>query len=100
MEYWQGYMNWPLDRDWVCETCGRDAGLEWGIVHAQCRCNDCNTENTMRADDEPRTILITPRCRLKDEYREPIKQVFAKYQVPIDEMTDGMIDEFMQTEKA
>ena len=97
MEYWEGQMNWPLDKDWVCLTCGQNGGLEWGIVHAQCRCYICHTEYSMRADDEKRTILTTPKCRLKNEYREPIKKAYAKYQVTINEMTDNMINEFKES---
>lgn len=95
MEYWRGIMDWEVIIGWVCETCGHDAGLEWGMVHAQCRCNECHTQYTMRADDEGRTILATPKCTLKDEYKEPLKNAYAKYQVPLSEMTDEMIDEFM-----
>ena len=94
MEYWQGGMDWAIDSGWTCDTCGENIGLEWGMVHAQCRCNRCHTQYTMRADDAERTILTTPKCMLKDEYREPIKQVWQKYQVTMSEMTDEMIDEF------
>ena len=65
---------------------------------AQCRCDNCHTQYTMRADDEQETILSTPRCMLKDEYREPIKKAWEKYQISISEMTDDMIDEFMIVE--
>ena len=95
MEYWRDVMNWPVDSDWKCETCRKNEGLKWGMVHAQCRCNNCHTQYYMREDDEPRTILTTPGCMLKEEYKEPIRKAYEKYQIPIDEMTDDMIDEFM-----
>ena len=95
MEYWEGSMDWPLDEDWVCETCSQNVGLEWGMVHAQCRCNNCHTQYFMRAEDEGRTILTTPKCMLKEKYKEPLKQACMKYHIPIDKLTDKMIDEFM-----
>ena len=95
MEYWRGYMDWPLDKDWKCPTCNENAGLEWGLVHAQCRCNNCHTEFTMRQDDEQRTIVKTPICTLKDEYKEPIRQVWQKYHIPLEEVTEEQLNEFM-----
>ena len=96
MEYWRGQMNWPIDKGWKCQTCEQNEGLEWGLVHAQCRCNVCHTEYYMRADDEERTLLTTPKCMLKDDYKAPVKQVWDKYHVTMSEMTDEMIDEFKQ----
>jgi hypothetical protein len=93
MEYWRGYMDWKLDNGWVCPTCGKNEGLEWGLVHAQCRCNVCHTEFTMRNKDE--AVVTTPICMLKDEYKEPVKKIYDKYQVPIEEMTDEMFNEFI-----
>lgn len=98
MEYWEGVMNWPLDENWKCPTCGQ-RGLQWGLVHAQCRCVVCHTQFTMREDDEKRTITTTPICELKDEYKEPLKLAYQKYQIPIDDMTDSMIDEFIGIKK-
>jgi hypothetical protein len=89
-------MDWELDNNWLCPTCGKNEGLEWGLIHAQCRCNVCHTEFTMRTNDEQNTIVIIPICMLKEEYKEPIKQIYAKYHVTIDEMTDEMFDEFME----
>ena len=95
MNYWQGFMNWPIERDWKCETCGQNVGLEWGLVHAQCRCNECHSVYYMRNDDEERTLRTVPFSMLKDEYKEPMKKGYEKYGVPIDELTDDQIDEFM-----
>jgi len=96
MNYWRGQMDWPLDENWNCPTCGQNAGLEWGMIHAQCRCNVCHTQFTMRKNDEQRTIVNTPICLLKDDYKEPLRLAYAKYKVPIDETSDDMIDEFME----
>ncbi len=94
MEYWSGRMDWPLDKDWICETCGDNYGLEWGMVHAQCRCNHCHTEYSMRDTNEERTILTAPRCMLKDEYKEPIKLAYAQLAKPINEITMEELQEF------
>lgn len=91
MEYWRGQMDWPIDKNWVCETCGLNVGLEWGFVHAQCRCNECHTQYYMRDGDKERTILTTPRCMIKDEYKEPVKKAYTKYHIPVDEITDDML---------
>jgi len=85
-------MDWPLDKKWVCETCDKNEGLEWGFVNGQCRCNACHTPYMMRDGKDIRT---TPRSMLRDESKNPIKQAYTKYQVPFDEMTEEMIDEFM-----
>ena len=91
MDYWKGQMNWLIDKDWVCETCGHNAGLEWGVVKGVCRCNDCHARYTMR---DGKTILTTPRSLLRKEYKQPMKQAYAKYHVPWDEMNNAMISEF------
>ncbi len=88
-------MDWPIDKGWVCETCGRDVGLEWGLVHAACRCNDCHTQYYMRADNEERTPLTKPKCMLKSEYKVPARKAYEKYQTPTDTLTDEQWDEFM-----
>ncbi len=88
MAYWEGYMNWPLDTDWVCQTCGTYNGLTWGLTHAQCRCNTCHTQYFMR--DRDREILTTPECLLKPEYEEPARILWKLHNIPIDEFTDEM----------
>jgi hypothetical protein len=40
-------------------------------------------------------VVDWPICRLKEEYKEPLRRVYEKYHLPISEMTDEMIDEFM-----
>ncbi len=96
MEYWRGGMDWALDKDWVCYTCDQNAGLEWGMIHTQCRCNNCHTEYTMRADDEERTVLTVPKCMIKDEYKEPLRKAYKKHQTPIDNITMDMIEEYKE----
>lgn len=91
MNYWQGFMNWGLQPNWTCETCGEYAGLTWGMVHAQCRCNKCHTEYRMRNKKDE--IVTQPISQLKDEYKEPAKNGWQKYGKPIDEFTDNEWDE-------
>jgi len=85
-------MNWEIDKGWVCETCGKNEGLEWGLVNGECRCNVCHAQYMMRDGEVIRTI---PRSTLKDEYKGPIKNAYNKYRIPWDEITDEMLDEFM-----
>ena len=89
MNYWRGLMDWPLDVNWRCETCGINAGLEWGFVHAQRRCNQCHTQYTMRADDKERTVVTCPISMLREEYKVPARLAFARYQKPIDQLSDS-----------
>ena len=86
MNYWEGYMNWPLDVDWKCKICDKNQGLEWGLIHAQCRCDVCHTQYRMR--DEKDNVVSLPICQLKPEYFEAAKEGFAILQKPIDEFTD------------
>ena len=92
MEYWKGTMNWPLHKDWKCEVCGENHGLEWGLVHAECRCNKCHTPYMMRARDEKRTILTIPCLYLKEEWIQPVKDGWVVYQRFIEELiSEGLI---------
>lgn len=94
MKYWQGCMNWFLDKDWVCETCGERVGLTWGMTHAECRCDKCHTIYTMRnweEDGDP--IVSVPICRLKYEYREPAKAGWELWHTPILEWNDAKWEE-------
>ena len=89
MEYWRGYMNWPLDPAWACETCG-DCTLVWGLPHGVCRCTTCHTQYAMRTDGER---VKTPISRLKPEYKQPAAWGWARWESPISEWTDEMWDE-------
>ena len=91
MRYWQGLMNEPLATDWVCETCGEYAGLEWGFVHAQCRCVVCHTQYTMK--DLDKAVVTVPICLLKPEYKEPAKRAWQLLHMPINVLTDRQWDE-------
>ena len=95
MNYWQGIMNWPLTKDWKCETCGEYHGLQWGMVNGECRCINCQTQYMMRDDEK---ILTTPLCLLKPEYKLPAKLAFTKYHKPIDDLTDDEWEEFYNKE--
>lgn len=96
MEYWEGYMNWPLIDGWKCQTCGTNAGLTWGFVHAECRCNKCHTGYYMRADGK---VTDTPVCLLKSEYREPARIGYDIYNIPISEWTDAEWDRAIEAAK-
>lgn len=100
MNYWEGIMDWELDKDWICETCGESVGLTWGLVHAVCRCNQCHAEYSMRdntKDDRP--VVTKPISRLKDEYKEPLKRAWAELKIPQDRMTDEQLKPYMEAEK-
>jgi hypothetical protein len=96
MNYWQGQMDWPLDKNWKCETCGTNVGLEWGLVHAQCRCNQCHTQYIMRDDNDK--IVNIPISQLKPEYKEPVIKLWQTYHLPVDELSDAQWDEFIPAE--
>jgi len=105
MGYWEGVMDWPLDTNWSCEICGSkpflliSSGLTWGLVHAQCRCDECHTQYHMRNDEGK--VVTTPICRLKTEYKEPFKRAWQKYHLNLSEISDTQLEEFMpkETEK-
>jgi len=96
MNYWEGYMDWTLNPAWVCETCGEHTVLQWGLIHAQCRCEQCHTQYIMRDEDDK--VVTTPICLLKPEYKIPAKKLWNKYHKPIDEATDNEWDFVMPTE--
>jgi hypothetical protein len=89
MEYWRGWMNWPLAKNWTCPTCG-NCILVWGFIHAQCRCDTCHTQFMMR--DENKKIVTVPICLLKEEYKEPAKAAFEYFKKPIDKLYDDEWD--------
>lgn len=86
MDYWQGYMNWPLSKDWVCEICGEKVWLEWGMMHAQCRCSLCHTQYRMK-DDKDKMVDI-PICQIKPEYYETWKKLWQNLHKPLEQITD------------
>ncbi len=105
MDYWQGNMNWPINPYWICQTCETSLprfddyilyGLTWGFINGECRCDICHTKYTMRED---KTILTTPVCLLKDEYKLPAKLAWKKYHTPIDELSDSQWDELLLKDK-
>lgn len=96
MNYWEGYMDWPLADDWKCETCGENGPLEWGFVHAQCRCMNCHTEYKMR--DKDQNVVNTPICQLKDEYKIPSRLLWDKLHIPLELFSDDDWDSVMNGE--
>lgn len=90
MDYWKGYMNWPVAQGWVCETCEKDYGMTWGLANGRCRCDRCHTQYIMRDGDK---VVDTPISLLKDEYKEPARKGWKMYARPLDEWTDDEWDE-------
>ncbi len=86
MEYWRGTVDWEINPDWKCEVCLTRNGLEWGFVHAQCRCITCHTQYRMR--DKEGKVVATPICQLKPEYYKAAQLGWTEYNKPIDEFTD------------
>lgn len=86
MEYWRGLMDWEIKQNWICETCGVNAGLTWGLVHAECRCNKCHTPYGMR--DKEGNIVTEPMSKLKDEYKKAARLGYEKFHKPIEEFTN------------
>lgn len=91
MNYWQGYMNWPLNPDWKCPICG-DNTLEWGLVHAQCRCFQCHTEFRMR--DKDGVIVDIPIHMIKEEFLQPAIDAYKNLQIPLDDLTDSQWSQY------
>lgn len=99
MEYWQGQMDWPLDLDWRCEICESNSGLEWGLVHAECRCNACHSPYWMRdysKTDKP--VVTRPISGIKEEYKGAVRQVINCSPKKFGDLTDTDIEEFMPKE--
>ena len=90
MNYWQGYMNWPVKKGWKCETCSEYSGMTWGMPHAVCRCNVCHAQYTMRPDGD---IVDVPVPMMKDEYKDAAKNGWKMYKKPISEWDDQMWDD-------
>lgn len=96
MDYWTGTMDWALVADWKCETCGENIGLTWGMVHAQCRCNMCHTQYTMRDPDlQDSPPVKRPICTLKPEYKKPAKKGWIEHQTPISQWDDDAWNELL-----
>ena len=103
MNYWKGMMNWPIDRDWHCETCHQElfaiagllvgSGLEWGIQNGICRCTQCHTQYNMRPNGD---IVTRPVIMLKSEYQEPAKWAWREWEQPISELDDDKWDEAIE----
>lgn len=97
MEYWRGHMNWPLKDGWVCETCGANPGLEWGLVNGQCRCINCHAQYMMRDGTK---VVDTPISQLRIEYKAPTKWAWGNLHKPEDELTDEDWDKAFEAVKA
>jgi len=49
----------------------------------------------MRANDEKRTVLTTPKCMLKDKYRKPLKKAWSDLHIPVNEITEEQLKPYM-----
>ena len=45
--------------------------------------------------NEKKEIVDVPLCQLRDKYKEPAKLAWAKWHIPVDELTDEQWEEFM-----
>ena len=99
MNYWRGYMDWPIVKGWACSTCGSTGGLIWGIVHGVCRCDQCHTQYKMR-NLETGEITDTPALLLKPEYITPAKIAWNTYHKPISELADDEWDKCFEKAEA
>ncbi len=88
MDYWEGMMDWPLDKEWKCEICD-SRSLIWGMIHAQCRCTICHAEYTMR-DIEDRDIVLTiPFIMIKPEYLNQLKNYWVEKGNQLSKISDA-----------
>jgi hypothetical protein len=87
-DYWSGWMNWPLDPDWRCETCKSEhISLTWGFIDGVCHCDVCHTVYTMRPDGE---ITTVPVCIHKPEMIPAIRAGWQAFKQPLSLWTDAM----------
>lgn len=95
MEYWKGGMDWYTEPEWTCWACGADAmWLEWGLIHAECRCSRCGVHYFMR--DDSGKAVTTPIVMTKEEYIDPFKKIWAKHRKHIDTVSNEMWDRYME----
>lgn len=97
MNYWEGRMDWTLNPEWKCEICGARS-LQWGMRHAQCRCVSCHTQYNMRTVDEASTVVTTPICLLKPEYKEAFSKIWQRDHKNIDEVPQETWDQYLKLE--
>jgi len=90
MEYWRGVMWWTVSPEWACIICGH-RGMTWGFVRAECRCDLCHARYFMR--DRDGKIINVPITLLKEDFQEPARELWGKYRIPIDQLTDEQWEE-------
>jgi hypothetical protein len=108
MEEWRGDMNWPVDINWMCEFCGNTGSyslandkepnikyvvgaLEWGLVHATCRCTRCHVPYRMR--DGEQKIVTTPLHMIKVEYARAVKILWNESGIACEDMPLDRLNE-------
>ncbi len=99
MEYWRGFMNWPIAQDWACEICNTKHNystwsLTWGMCHAECRCNICHATYRMR--DTNGEIVFVPILSLQFEYINLVKRGWVKYKTPYTCWEEKIWDELIK----
>ena len=93
MDYWRGGMDWPTTAGWSCWACGSGAEyLEWGLIHAECRCSTCGVHYFMRDDNGNRVEI--PIVSTNDPYIEPFKRIWADLRTHIDEVDDSTWEDY------
>jgi hypothetical protein len=90
MKYWRGAMNWPMSAEWLCEVCDRNIGLEWGLAHGECRCNNCHAIYTMGSSND---MLPEPRASIKPEYLGAARILWEKNQTSLLDFSEKEWDE-------
>ena len=93
-EYWKCYMDWPLDKNWNCETCGTSGPLTWGLMNGRCRCDTCHTQYMMRDySKECKPIVNMPINKLRDKYKQPAREGWKLFNSPLSEWSDAQWDQ-------
>lgn len=109
--YWRGNMNWPVVKEWKCETCGHagtinlvsekhpnlkimNNAMTFGLVRGECRCNVCHTPYKMV--DGHRTPVTTPINKVKPEYRLAVIALWERTQCKVDEMELNALEEVLK----
>ncbi len=101
MDYWRGQMDLRLDADWKCEICGENIGLEWGLIHSECRCNSCHSIYWMRDFTKPdKPVVSKPISGVLPKYKEALRQAINTHKAKFDDLTDEDIEKFMPKAEA
>jgi hypothetical protein len=82
----ENQMNWPIQSDWTCETCGAGPRmLSWGLAHGDCYCYQCGHPYTMKQDGR---AITRPISELRDELVEAAKNAWNDKKWRMDRLTE------------